>query len=98
MKNARALLTAAAVGLLAFHGSPFTADSARGSPACQRPMGFHIDCSCPSGVGRGCICAPCQVPGGIWCQERDSETCNACGLEYTQGCDQFGSCNCRGES
>jgi hypothetical protein len=61
---------------------------------CERMSTVSFTCSCPEGIGKICSCQACSGPGGIWCQEWNSESCDECGGEPSQGCQGSGSCNC----
>ena len=88
-------LSAAALGTLVIGATSLRASVAQAQP-CERTKGFTVSCSCEGGFGAGCYCAPCDFYGGVWCEEKESETCDACGGESSQRCAPYGSCNCGG--
>jgi hypothetical protein len=84
-----ATLGIAAVGFFSAGGGVAQAQD------CQRMNTVSFTCSCREGIGKICSCQACNGPGGIWCQEWDSESCDSCGGEPSQGCAGYGSCTCR---
>jgi hypothetical protein len=88
-------VSVAAVGAAAAAYLSGGAGVAQAQP-CERMNTVSFGCGCPEGIGVICSCQACEGPGGIWCQEWNSESCDACGGEPSQGCNGIGSCNCGG--